>query len=216
MKVKLYEKFNNWYRGGRIFIYSDPHFADDEMQYIRKNYIGDQEQIDGINKLVHKNDTIIFLGDIGDVSWVAKLKAGYKVLIMGNHDAGASNYKRKNITMEQNIKQNKFGVEFIAPVIVDCDNHLFDEVYEGPLFISEKILLSHEPIDLPFVLNIHGHDHSNWFIGKNKHFNTCAEWIDYTPVALDDIVKETPLSGIDSIHRMTIDGAIRRKEKCED
>lgn len=210
MKVKLYEKFNNWYRGGRIFIYSDPHFADDEMKYIRKNYISDQEQIDRINKLVHKNDTIVILGDVGDVSCVAKLKAGYKVLIMGNHDAGTSNYKRI---------QSKFmdcTFEYGVREIVMDDNHLFDEVYEGPLFISEKILLSHEPIDLPFALNIHGHDHSNWFVGKNKHFNACAEWIDYTPVALDDIVKEMPLSGIDSIHRMTIDGAIRRKEKCED
>lgn len=210
MKVKLYNTFNHWYHGGRIFVYSDPHFADDEMQYIRKNYIGDQEQIDRINKLVHKNDTIIFLGDIGDVSWVTKLKAGYKVLIVGNHDAGRTNYERKVML------QSVFDINGNQIVNERNDNHLFDEIYEGPLFISEKILLSHEPIDLPFVLNIHGHDHSNWFTTKNKHFNACAEWIDYTPVALDDIVKEMPLNGIDSIHRMTIDGAIRRKEKCED
>ena len=210
MKVKLYKIFNHWYHGGRIFIYSDPHFADSEMQYIRKNYIGDQEQVDRINKIVHKNDTIVFLGDIGDTSWISKLRAGYKILIMGNHDAGRTNYERKVILQPIfGINNNQVGSE--------CnDNHLFDEVYEGPLFISEKILLSHEPIDLPFCLNIHGHDHSNWFNGRNKHFNACAEWIDYTPVALDDIVGDMPLSGIDSIHRMTIDGAIRRKEKCED
>lgn len=142
MRVKLYEKFNNWYRGGRIFVYSDPHFADEEMKYIRKNYIGDQEQVDRINKLVHKNDTIIFLGDIGDVEWVKKIH-GYKVLIMGNHDRGRTNYERV---------QSKFmecTFEYGVREVVMDDNHLFDEVYEGPLFISEKILLSHEPIDLP-------------------------------------------------------------------
>ena len=38
----------------------------------------------------------------------------------------------------------------------------FDEIYTGPLFIAEKILLSHEPVyGLSWCLNIHGHDHND-------------------------------------------------------
>ena len=55
-----------------------------------------------------------------------------KVLILGNHDAKGA-YK-----------------------------NYFDEIYTGPLFIAEKILLSHEPVyGLPWCLNIHGHDHND-------------------------------------------------------
>lgn len=36
------------------------------------------------------------------------------------------------------------------------------EIYTCPLFIADKILLSHEPVHgLTWCLNIHGHDHNN-------------------------------------------------------
>ena len=127
MRKHLYEIFAaKWLRGGSVWFYSDPHFADSEMVSIRKNYISDEEQIKRINSKLGKNDTIIILGDVGDVTFVSKIR-GYKVLIMGNHDKGASNY-------------------------VDY----FDEVYEGCLMISDKIILSHEPIaNLPsFMFDI--------------------------------------------------------------
>ena len=89
----LYPLFDHWFRGGNIWLYSDPHFSDDEMKYIRKDYIGDEEQVKRINSKVGKNDTIIILGDIGNTDWVKKIR-GYKVLIMGNHDSGKSNYQR--------------------------------------------------------------------------------------------------------------------------
>lgn len=57
----------------------------------------DQMQIDNINKVVHKNDTLVILGDVGNPEYVKKLKAGYKVLVMGNHDAGRSNYEKRTI-----------------------------------------------------------------------------------------------------------------------
>ena len=82
----LYENLAlRWYRGGNIWLYSDPHFSDPEMVCLRKNYIGDAEQIKRINSKVGKNDTIIFLGDIGNLDCIKHIK-GYKVLIMGNHD----------------------------------------------------------------------------------------------------------------------------------
>lgn len=126
----LYDCFSHWYRGGNIWLYSDPHFGDEEMKYIRKDYIGDDEQVRRINSKVWKNDTIIFLGDISDIEYIKKIR-GYKVLIMGNHDAGASNYERQ------------CGIGSDGKLY---DNRLFDEVYEGPLMINDKIILSHEPL----------------------------------------------------------------------
>ena len=104
-KISLYPCFAHWTIGGTIWLYSDPHFSDDEMKYLRKNYIGDDEQIKRINSKVGKNDTIIFLGDIGNTDLVKRIR-GYKVLVKGNHDTGSANYQRKvrvinNITGEE-------------------------------------------------------------------------------------------------------------------
>ena len=72
------------------------------------------------------------------------IKARKKILLLGNHDARGA-YK-----------------------------DLFSKVYAGPLFISDKILLSHEPVfGLTWCLNIHGHDHNNTEAYKDgcKHIN---------------------------------------------
>lgn len=207
MEKHIYDIFaHRWYNGGTIWFYADPHFGDEQMKKIRKNYISDDEQVRRINSKIGKNDTLIILGDIGDLEYVKKLR-GYKVLIMGNHDAGASNYKRE---------LERYHIEDGLLIVDSEDNHLFDEVYEGALMISPKIILSHEPIpNLPsWLFNIHGHDHSNRFKGEN-HLNVCAEHIDYTPVPLTSIVKSGMLSEVEDIHRITIDGAIERKAKHE-
>lgn len=207
----LYEVFaERWLKGGSVWIYSDPHFADDEMKYLRKNYIGDEEQVRRINSKLGKNDTIIFLGDIGDIKFIRKIK-GYKVLIMGNHEKGASNYKRNSVGYINTEHKDENG----RYMWVDGDNHLFDEVYEGPLMVSDRLLLSHEPVELPsFIFNIHGHDHSNWCKLKN-HMNVCAEHINYTPVNLMNLLKNGLLKNVDDIHRVTIDGANKKKAKKE-
>ena len=234
----LYEVFaEKWLRGGSVWIYSDPHFADDEMKYLRKNYIGDEEQLKRINSKLGKNDTIIFLGDIGDTNFISKIK-GYKVLIMGNHEKGASNYKREthaewdkstevivNNFNDQFIYESKGyihvpGSYFLGEILMAkgkyVDNHLFDEVYEGPLMISDRLLLSHEPVELPsFMFNIHGHDHSNWCKNLKNHMNVCAEHINYTPVNLMNLLKNGLLKDVDDIHRVTIDGANKKKAKKE-
>jgi len=266
MLKSLYPCFQRWSAKGSIWIISDPHFSDDEMKALRKNYIGDEEQVRRINSKVSKNDTIIFLGDIGSVEPIRRIN-GYKVLIMGNHDKGKTNYERKTekvkvfcshgITKEEHqlidiyttnhlngIKDDEVDIK--AKEIFDKysteeerDNKLFDEVYTGILTIADNIILSHEPLtNIDYCFNIHGHDHSgvefvnnvlqrydadmpvedivrNYIdtIKQNKltHMNLCAEWINYTPVNLKDIINSGILQNVEDIHRKCIDKATARK-----
>lgn len=249
----LYETFEKAWKkpGGNIYLISDNHFADEEMKYIRANYIGDSEQIKRINSKVSKNDTFICLGDCGCIEYFKQLKAGYKVLIMGNHDRGASNYKRAlepvyhngftketyKAYIEAKCKKHYkeiFGRDYDSLTeeekaeayhtfycfdnhykqnITLEDNRLFDEVYEGPLMINDRIILSHEPIPVPdYMFNIHGHAHSK-IKADGHHLNVCAEHIDYTPISLLSFIKKGGLSKIPNIHRVTIDDATERKEK---
>jgi len=180
----MYDCFAHWFHEGRgtVYFYSDPHFSDPEMVHLRKDYIGDEEQVKRINSKIGKYDTLVILGDVGDPTWIKKIR-GYKVLIMGNHDVGATKYKE-----------------------------YFDEVYEGALTIAEKVILSHEPVEVPGMFNIHGHDHSDWY-SHDAHFNACAEHIGYTPICWKEIHESGVLKSIKSIHRITIDGATTRKKK---
>ena len=183
MYKHLYDCFAHWYHGGTIYFYSDPHFNDTNVKAMRKNYIGDEEQVKRIRSKVGKNDTLIILGDVGDKEFLKKIR-GYKVLILGNHDSGASTYK-----------------DYV------------DEVYEGVLMISDKIILSHEPIDFPYALNIHGHCHALPHKYADGYLNMCAEAINYTPVPIKEIIESGALKEIPSIHRETIDEATERKKK---
>jgi calcineurin-like phosphoesterase family protein len=171
-----------WYRGGRIYFYSDPHFSDPEMVLLRTNYVGDEEQVRRINSKIGKKDTLIVLGDVGNPEWIKKIR-GYKVLIKGNHDGGNSNYQRvtkflpstcpkcgKKVVFDYETAHN-VGPEYawcpqcgtVRPRDNTQDNRLFDEVYEGMKQIGPNIVLSHEPVPvLSCCINIHGHDHSNW------------------------------------------------------
>ena len=229
IKIKLYPCFNKWLEFNNIWIFSDPHFNDPEMVHLRKNYISDEEQVKRINARVGKKDLLICLGDCGDLSFISQLRAGYKVLIKGNHDdKGDSYYQREVIEKFSNENMTEEDKAAHASAFINgdketClkitrkytkveDNRLFDEVYSGPIWIAEKILLSHEPIDLPYAFNIHGHDHSNWF-DNGHHLNLCAEHIDYTPVSLLKLIKDGTFSKVDSIHRMTIDRATEKKLK---
>lgn len=190
MYKHLYDNFAHWYKGGAregadkgsIWLYSDPHFSDPDLAKYRKD-ITDDEQVRRINSKVGKYDTLIILGDVGNLEYVKKLR-GYKVLIMGNHDAGATNY-----------------------------TPYFNEVYEGAWIISEKIILSHEPIDVPWALNLHGHVHDLRAKDDANHWNFCAEHINYTPINLNEVIASGKLKNITTIHRATIDNATIRKQK---
>lgn len=184
MIASLYRPFQEWAEKGSVYILSDTHFEDSDCKLMDPSWISPEEQVDIIRKLVHKNDTFIHLGDVGSGEYIARIRAGKKILLLGNHDR-RSDY-------------------------VD----LFDEIYTGPLFISDRILLSHEPIDgLTWCMNIHGHDHSGreHYSPGCRHLNVAANVCGYTPVSLGKLIKDGALAGIDSIHRETIDRAIERK-----
>lgn len=222
LKEILYEPYRHWAEKGTIWLFSDPHFEDADCALMDPNWITPEEQVKLINSCVGKTDTLIILGDIGKTKYIPQLK-GYKVLIAGNHDAGLSNYKRRiwtePFTLDCRLRKHYlFKTEFHSfrdEVLAHFDNKMFDEVYGGPVFIAEKILLSHEPIDYPYALNIHGHDHANW-CNLAHHYNVCANVIDYKPVRLTQLIDAGLLSDIDSIHRATIDKAIQRKKERVD
>lgn len=188
MIKSLYKTFQKWSEKGSVYILSDLHLGDSDCRLIDKNWVSPERQIEIINRLAHKNDTFICLGDVGDPKYASKIQAGHKVLILGNHD------KRKDY------------------------EDIFDEIYNGALFIADRILLSHEPvIGLEWCLNIHGHDHSNNTRHEDgcKHLNLAANVCGYTPVSLGKIIKDGVLSGINDIHRMAIDKQIKGKERKE-
>ena len=230
----LYKIFDHWHKEGTVFIYSDPHFNDPDLKkgIVRPTA---EELIQNINSKVGRKDTLIILGDICDIECVKKLR-GYKVLIMGNHDSGASNYKRNKWTKifdresypnkEEALEKMKSlypnckyivneGYSFQAPFTfwkIIADNLLFDEVYAGPLMIGEKLILSHEPLDVPWAFNIHGHIHDSKHKNDKYHFNVCSDVIGHYPINMNQFMKSGALSKIESIHRTTIDKAIARKK----
>lgn len=228
----MYKTFDHWHKEGTLWIYSDPHFDDAELAAGVAGRPSAEEQVKMINSKVGKKDTIIFLGDIGNVEWVKKIR-GYKVLIMGNHDAGRTNYERVIAHERFEFDRDEEGVrDAMARLYPNCrytaleaygfhapfewwdayaDNMLFDEVYEGPVMIGEKLILSHEPVDIPWAFNIHGHDHTG--AKRKNHLNVCADVIGYTPVNMNQFMKSGALSHIETIHRETIDKATIRKAK---
>lgn len=231
----IYDKFQHWAKDGAVWIYSDPHFGDEDLACGVPGRPDDEAHIKAINSCAGRKDTLVILGDVGNLEAVRKLRAAYKVLIMGNHDAGATNYKRKieietfdieKYTREAALEEARkkypgWKLEIwegydishapFAYWVIRADNQLFDEVYEGALIIGEKLLLSHEPVDIPWAFNIHGHDHA----GKKRpgHLNVCSDVIGYKPINFNQILKSGVASKVQSIHRITIDKATARKIK---
>jgi calcineurin-like phosphoesterase family protein len=126
----VYKIFADKWAGQTTWIMSDPHFGDEDLRAGFPNRPSDEELVRRINAKVGRKDTLIVLGDVGDIEFAKKLR-GYKILICGNHDLGRTVYEE-----------------------------VFDEVYTGALMIGEKLLLSHEPVPAAWYTNLHGHDHA--------------------------------------------------------
>ena len=178
----VYDMFmNRWSQFQTAHVISDLHFNEDDLKQGISKRPADDVLVRLINSKVGRKDILFILGDCGDLEYVKQLK-GYKILIMGNHDCGATKYKE-----------------------------IFDEVYEGALIIGEKLILSHEPVDIPWAFNIHGHDHKGH--KRKGHLNVCADVINYIPINLNQFLKSGPTAQVYTIHRETIDNATERKRK---
>ena len=220
------------------WITSDTHFGDEELRAGIPARPSDEEIFRRLKSKVGKNDVLIHLGDVGNLDYIKKLK-GYKILIMGNHDTGRTKYERKekvhrfddlvfstkaevmaemekrypgwNITV-LGAKEYSFHKPFVSWVVI-ADNNLFDEVYEGPLMLGEKLILSHEPFNHPFIYNVHGHRHEDTGVPCKSHLNVCLDACNYEPLNLNTALKKGLTSNVYSLHRYTIDAATARKEK---
>lgn len=191
MIKSLYPCFQHWSEKGGVYLVSDTHFKDLDRKYMGY-FISNEDQWYFLNDTCHRNDTLIHLGDVGDLDYIRRLKC-YKVLIMGNHD--------------QSIEKMK---------------EVFDEVYSGPLWISQKLVLSHEPICLQtystlqtIAFNIHGHDHDKNNKETNYSLNLAQNVYGYIPLNLNQFIKSGKLKNIDDIHRTIINNAIVKKEVRE-
>lgn len=177
----VYEIFVNKWVGQTVWLISDPHFSDEDLRADIPNRPSDEELVQRINAKVGRKDVLICLGDVGSIEFAKKLR-GYKVLVCGNHDLGASNY-----------------------------TEVFQEVYTGPLMIGEKLLLSHEPVPAGWYCNLHGHDHAG--AKRPGCINCCLDVNNYEPINMNQLLKSGIYKDIESIHRITIDAATKRKKK---
>ena len=239
MLAGIYDSFQHWgEKHQTVWIYSDPHFNDDELAGGIKGRPSAEEQVKRINAKCGRRDCLIILGDVGDIEYVRQLRAEYKVLIMGNHDAGSTNYKREIVKriFDKDIHPDKAEIraimekefpgwairieedyDFHCPFnrwIAYADNKLFDEVYEGALIVGEKLILSHEPVTgLTWAMNLHGHVHDKRAKTDSYHMNCCSDVIGYEPINLTQKLKQGIATRVASIHRQTIDKATERKAR---
>lgn len=179
----LYPEYQRWSAKGSVYIVSDTHLEDEDCLYMDKNWPEPEQYMRECFQKITKNDTLIHLGDVGNPEYFARLKC-HKVLILGNHDESATRFQP-----------------------------YFDEIYTGPLMIAEKILLSHEPVEITWAFNIHGHDHDPEHKGDRYHFNCAANVVGYVLINLKDIINGGYLKKVTSLHRLTVDNATMKKQK---
>ena len=180
----LYDCFKHWSNNGAVFAIADLHLG--ESEDLRRAYPNrpiDEELVRLVNRTAGKGSTLIVCGDIGtDLDLISKLRANV-ILLRGNHDHLGAYYK-----------------------------NVVSEYYEGVLVISPKIILSHEPIEFPYAINIHGHNHAGPHMTYG-HCNVCADLINYAPLNLNQFIKSGKLKECQDIHQETTKKATERARK---
>lgn len=175
----LYDCFKRWSATGSVFLISDTHFEDSDCKLMDPNWIAPQEHIDIIKSKVHKDSTLIHLGDVGCPHWLEQIK-GYKVLIQGNHDK---------------IGELKpyFDEVYTGPLII-----------AKKIMLSHEPISN-----INWCLNIHGHNHSGIHYDDKDpyHLNIASNVVNYQVINLKTIIKDGYLNKITNIHRQTIDKA---------
>ena len=178
----LYKPFEHWGMRGGVWVISDTHFGEEDLKRVFTQRPSDETLLKQINSKVGRSGVLIHLGDVGDLEYARRLK-GYKILIMGNHDQSATKFE-----------------------------DIFDEIYKGPLMVSERLILSHEPLDIDWAFNLHGHTH-NSYARRPGHLCVCVDVCGYVPINFNQFMISGLLNEIDPIHRQIIDVATARKLK---
>lgn len=182
----VYNIFNEaWKEYQTVYIISDTHFGEEDLKKAFPNRPFDDVFVKNINSKMGKKDLLIHLGDVGDLTYMKKIR-GHKILISGNHDAGIKKYKE-----------------------------VFDEVYQGPVMLGEKLILSHEPIpSIDWAYNIHGHNHNGPIAMDAYHLNiNCDANKCYLPINFNTMLRKGLTSQVKPLHRKIIDTASIRKRK---
>ena len=174
----------------RIFITSDTHFGHEKIREYERNIFSTTEEHDDfimkkLEDVLKKDDILYHLGDVGFMSEDIEKRfialPCKKILILGNHDM--------------------LNKEFYL-------THGFDEVYEFPIYIRKRVVLSHRPIPVtPGTLNIHGHLHASYINDKN-HFNANISVMDYkllTDKKIDKILGSLPVDDNRFLHEWFAD-----------
>lgn len=214
----LYPQFQRWSERGSIWIISDPHFDDPDCKYMNPDWPSPEEYIKQIKPNIGKHDTLICLGDVGNPKYFDNFDC-YKVLITGNHDLGVSNYLKTEEFIdfvyrdEADYLIEKFPNYYIKDfhglkASVYSKIGFFDEVYNGPLFIADRILLSHEPIMglEKMCVNIHGHVHlRERYFNLWNHVNLAADVVEWNAFNLGKAIKDGLLSQVKNYHKLTIE-----------
>ena len=209
----VYSIFNNlWKDCQSCYIISDTHFKDHDLIHAYEDRPNDEELVKLINSKVGREDVLIHLGDVGDINYIHKLKGKIKILICGNHDQGASYYKRQ--IWKKKFDKEKYSRQEALSIMKELYPNCSYLVFTGPLMISSKLILSHEPIDCAgWAFNLHGHIHARSHKNDECHYNVCADCHDYLPLNLNQFLKSGALSKVSSVHRQTIDEATARCKK---
>ncbi len=152
---------------------SDFHFGHDVngrgiIDFERFQFNNIQEHDDYLLKMIYDwsyrwaaGSTFWFLGDWGDTSylWVIDLLRNEGItcnMIYGNHDK-----------LEDKSTFQMF----------------FDNVYEYPVYTSQKLILSHYPVAVyKDTINVHGHLHGSRLQDIN-HINASVHVADYKPIS---------------------------------
>ena len=152
-----------------VYFISDTHFGHRNIiRYSNRPYetVGemDGDLIKNWNDTISPNDVVYHLGDfclrgVDYTQNVVNQLNGTKKILLGNHD-------RTSVTFWKRMG--------------------FDEVFKEPV-VRDNYILSHEPIDNPDRLNIHGHTHT-LKAQSIMHIPVCVEMIGYKPISIDDLM----------------------------
>lgn len=142
------------------------------IDFERTNFQTIQEHDEYIKSLVREwaenwapGSTLYYLGDFGDIDYLyvfdwLREKDIKVVFVAGNHD-------------------HKDDYDLIAEHV--------DEFSPYPLFLSNKLIVSHEPVAVwPAVVNVHGHLHGSKLASPN-YLNASIHVADYKPISMAQV-----------------------------